>query len=63
VSIDSIVYELKTFPVWITAAREFLQGKDVKAMTTAAFARARWAAEHPTDEVMPDEFVELAVIE
>jgi hypothetical protein len=62
IRIDSVVYELKNHPIWIQGARAFLEGRDVKVMTQKAFERARWAAEHPDDELMPDELVELVEV-
>jgi len=53
VGLGDVTTELRECPVWITTARVFLADKDSKVMVQRAFERARWAAEHAEDEVIP----------
>jgi hypothetical protein len=58
---DEEVAREATAPVWVNGAQAFLEGRDVRALTTAAFARARWAAEHGRDEGVPAAVLDLEV--
>ena len=58
-NLDRVAQELED-PIWILSARGFLEGKDVAAVAAAAFARARWATDHP-DQDVPQALLELEV--
>lgn len=58
-NLDRVAQELE-HPIWISAARAYLEGKDAAALASAAFARARWLADHPEQDV-PGALLELEV--
>jgi hypothetical protein len=62
IELDDVANEIQTFPIWVTAARTFLEGKDPKAMAAAAFRRARWAAERDVFDEIPEAMLALEAV-